>query len=119
MVRSVLRTHLQCKGPRFFLVHDLFQEQRKISLRRLEWQSGRKLYTIGCKGRKSHGYLASVQKRLGFMPAEKMKSFEPQPPSGDTSYDHVAELYDAAFADIRVRKDEWKWLNDHLPAGES
>jgi ubiquinone/menaquinone biosynthesis C-methylase UbiE len=77
-----------------------------------------RLYTIGCKGRKSHGYLASAQKRLGFMPAEKMKAFEPQPPSGDTSYDHVAELYDAAFSDIRVRQDEWKWLNDHLPAGE-
>jgi ubiquinone/menaquinone biosynthesis C-methylase UbiE len=77
-----------------------------------------RLYTIGCKGRKSHGYLASAKKRLGFMPAEKMKAFEPQPPSGDTSYDHVAELYDAAFSDIRVRQDEWKWLNDHLPAGE-
>ena len=77
-----------------------------------------KLYTIGCKGRKSHGYLASVQKRLGFMPAEEMKFFEPLPPSGDTSYDHVAELYDAAFFDIRVRQDEWKWLNDHLPTGE-
>ncbi len=77
-----------------------------------------KLYTIGCKGRKSHGYLASVQKRLGLMPAETMKAFEPQPPWGDTSYDHVAELYDAAFADIRVRQDEWTWLNDHLPTGE-
>ena len=76
------------------------------------------LYTIGCKGRKSHGYLASVKKRLGFMPAEKMKSFEPRPPSGDTSYDHVAELYDAAFSDIRVRQDEWKWLNALLPAVE-
>ena len=77
-----------------------------------------KLYTIGCKGRKSHGYLASVQKRLGFMPAEKMRAFDPQPPTGDTSYDHVAELYDAAFSDIRVRQDEWKWLNDHLPPGD-
>src|SRR5580765_4671711 len=74
-----------------------------------------KLYTIGCKGRKSHGFLASAQKRLGFMPAEEMKRFEPRPPDGDTSYDHVAELYDAAFEDIRVRKDEWKWLNEHLP----
>ncbi|MEP6787693.1 MAG: class I SAM-dependent methyltransferase [Acidobacteriota bacterium] len=73
------------------------------------------LYTIGCKGRKSHGFLASAQKRLGFMPAEEMKRFEPLPPDGDTSYDHVAELYDAAFVDIRVRKDEWKWLNEHLP----
>ena len=79
---------------------------------------GSRLYTIGCKGRKSHGLLASAQKFAGMMPAEKMKVFEPQPPSGDTSYDHVAELYDAAFSDIRVRQDEWKWLNDHLPAGE-
>ena len=76
-----------------------------------------KLYTIGCKGRKSHGYLASAQKRLGFMAAEPMKAFEPQPLAGDTSYDHVASLYDAAFADIRVRQDEWKWLNAQLPAG--
>ncbi len=76
------------------------------------------LYTIGCKGRKSHGFLASAQKRLGFMPAEEMKRFEPRPPDGDTSYDHVAELYDAAFVDIRVRKDEWKWLGEHLPKGK-
>ena len=75
-----------------------------------------KLYTIGCKGRKSHGFTASAQKRLGLMPAEEMKRFEPQPADGDTSYDHVAELYDAAFVDIRVRKDEWKWLGEHLPA---
>ncbi|MGE3466268.1 MAG: class I SAM-dependent methyltransferase [Pyrinomonadaceae bacterium] len=75
------------------------------------------IYTIGCKGRKSHGYLAAVKKRAGFMPAEAMKRFEPRPPDGDTSYDHVAKLYDAAFQDIRVRKDEWKWLNEHLLAG--
>ena len=35
------------------------------------------LYTIGCKGRKSHGLLASVQKRSGMMPAEEMKRFRP------------------------------------------
>jgi ubiquinone/menaquinone biosynthesis C-methylase UbiE len=76
------------------------------------------LYTIGCKGRKSHGVLGAAQKRLGFMPAEEMKRFEPLAPDGDTSYDHVAELYDAVFEDIRVRKDEWRWINDHLPSGE-
>ncbi|MBV9243114.1 MAG: methyltransferase domain-containing protein [Acidobacteria bacterium] len=76
------------------------------------------LYTIGCKGRKSHGLLGAAQKRLGLMPAEEMKRFEPRPPEGDTSYDHVAELYDAVFEDIRVRKDEWEWLNEHLPDGE-
>ncbi len=73
------------------------------------------LYTIGCKGRKSHGLSASAMKFAGMMPAEEMKSFKPEPPSGDTSYNHVAELYDAAFQDIRVRKDEWKWLSEHLP----
>jgi ubiquinone/menaquinone biosynthesis C-methylase UbiE len=73
------------------------------------------LYTIGCKGRKSHGLGASVMKFAGMMPAEDMKTFAPEPPSGDTSYNHVAELYDAAFQDIRVRKDEWKWINAHLP----
>jgi ubiquinone/menaquinone biosynthesis C-methylase UbiE len=76
------------------------------------------IYTIGCKGRKSHGVVASAQKRLGFMPAEEMKRFEPRSPDGDTSYDHVAELYDAAFQDIRVRRDEWDWLNARLPDGK-
>ncbi len=73
------------------------------------------LYTIGCKGRKSHGYTASIQKRLGFMPAEKIKAFEPQRVNGADTYNEVAELYDAVFTDIRVRKDEWDWLNEHLP----
>jgi len=74
-----------------------------------------RLYTIGCKGRKSHGLGASILKFSGLMPAEKMRMFEPQPPSGDTSYNRVAELYDAAFTDITVRRDEWGWLNRHLP----
>ena len=74
------------------------------------------LYTIGCKGRKSHGLGASVLKFAGLMPAEEMKSFKPEPPTGDPTYNHVAELYAAAFQDIRVRRDEWKWLNEHLPA---
>ncbi len=73
------------------------------------------LYTIGCKGRKSHGYGASIQKRLGFMPAEKIKAFEPTSVNGADTYNEVAELYDAVFTDIRVRKDEWDWLNQHLP----
>lgn len=76
------------------------------------------LFTIGCKGRKSHGVAASAQKFLGLMPAEPMRSFTPAPPDGDTSYDHVADLYDATFEDIRVRRDEWRWLNEHLPAGK-
>ncbi len=73
------------------------------------------LYTIGCKGRKSHGLGASALKFAGLMPAEKMKEFVPAPPTGDVSYNQVAGLYDEVFADIRVRRDEWKWLNEHLP----
>lgn len=73
------------------------------------------LFTIGCKGRKSHGYSATIQKRLGLMPAEKIKAFEPESVNGADTYNEVADLYDAAFTDIRVRKDEWEWLNDHLP----
>lgn len=73
------------------------------------------LYTIGCMGRKSHGLSASIKKFLGVMPAEKIKAFAPVPPSGETSYDKVAELYDDVFVDIKVRADEWKWLSEHLP----
>ena len=80
--------------------------------------SAERLYTIGCKGRKSHGLGASLLKFSGLMPAEKMKEFHPAPPTGDTSYNQVAELYDQAFADITVRKDEWEWINAHLPANE-
>ncbi|HMG34222.1 MAG TPA: class I SAM-dependent methyltransferase [Blastocatellia bacterium] len=74
-----------------------------------------KLYTIGCKGRKSHGLTASLVKFVGLMPAEEMKLFQPQLPSGDVSYNKVAELYDQTFADIKVRSDEWGWIRNHLP----
>jgi ubiquinone/menaquinone biosynthesis C-methylase UbiE len=76
------------------------------------------LYTIGCKGRRSHGLGASLVKFAGLMPAEEIKAFDPAPPTGDTSYNHVAELYDRAFADIRVRQDEWQWIGRHLPASD-
>jgi ubiquinone/menaquinone biosynthesis C-methylase UbiE len=77
-----------------------------------------KLYTIGCKGRKSHGVLASARKFAGMMPAEKMKSFEPKQVVGEDTYNEVAELYDTVFTDIRIRKDEWGWLNEHLPESQ-
>lgn len=78
--------------------------------------SAERLYTIGCKGRRSHGLGASVLKFSGLMPAEEMKVFLPVQPAGDPSYNQVAALYDEAFADIKVRKDEWEWLDRHLPA---
>jgi Methylase involved in ubiquinone/menaquinone biosynthesis len=74
-----------------------------------------KLYTIGCPGRKSHGLWASAKKFAGVMPAEKMRSFEPDDVNGADTYNKVAGLYDEVFTDIRVRRDEWEWLNTHLP----
>ena len=32
------------------------------------------------------------------------------------AYDGVAALYDRAFADIRVRRAEWRWVTEHLNA---
>jgi ubiquinone/menaquinone biosynthesis C-methylase UbiE len=62
--------------------------------------------------------LASARKFAGMMPAEKMKSFEPKQVVGEDTYNEVAELYDTVFTDIRVRKDEWGWLNEHLPESQ-
>lgn len=46
-----------------------------------------------------------------------MQRFEPEAPDGDTSYDAVADRYDAVFDDITVRREEWEWLGRHLPQG--
>lgn len=79
------------------------------------------LYCFGCPGKKSHGLLASLKKYSGTMRAEKFLKFEDKPDSIDTSYDPVAELYDETFKDIKVRRDELGWINEHLPdlAGKS
>ncbi len=37
-------------------------------------------------------------------------------PRGQPAYDAVAELYDRAFSDIRVRRVEWRWLTRQLAA---
>jgi ubiquinone/menaquinone biosynthesis C-methylase UbiE len=74
------------------------------------------LYLMGCRGKKSDGLAGSVLKYAGLLPPETMQRFLPQPVAGDATYDGVAELYDAVFADIRVRKPEWQWLSAHLPA---
>ncbi len=47
-----------------------------------------------------------------------MKSFKPSDFAEDRSYDRVAALYDEVFQDIKVRKDEWKWLKEHLPKND-
>lgn len=68
------------------------------------------LYLIGCPGRKSHGLWGALRKRLGLTVAEPLKRFCPVVVGEEATYERVAELYDEVFADIRVREDEWRWL---------
>jgi ubiquinone/menaquinone biosynthesis C-methylase UbiE len=75
------------------------------------------LWIFGMPGRKSHGALGSLRKYLGIARPEQMQRFEPAPLEGDPSYDAVAEQYDRVFADIRVRSDEWRWLDARVPDG--
>jgi ubiquinone/menaquinone biosynthesis C-methylase UbiE len=70
---------------------------------------------MGCPGKKSHGLVGSFGKHSGIISHEKMKKFVPPTEVADSTYDPVADLYDKVFEDIKVRKDEWKWLTNHLP----
>jgi SAM-dependent methyltransferase len=74
--------------------------------------SRRDLYLVATPGRKSHGIAGSLRKYTG-APVEPMTEFQPKDPDGVTSYDKVAELYDAAYVDITVREAEWAWITDH------
>ncbi len=74
------------------------------------------LYVFGCPGNKSHGRGASLRKYLGRMPAEAMRSFDPNEIEGRASYDAVADAYDRVFDDIGVRHDEVRWLEQRLDA---
>jgi ubiquinone/menaquinone biosynthesis C-methylase UbiE len=72
------------------------------------------VYAIGCMGKKSHGLIGSIKKHSGMLHLEQMRSFKPGDKLTDASYNKVAGLYDNVFKDIKVRKDEWKWMCDHL-----
>ncbi len=74
------------------------------------------LYVFGCPGNKSHGLSATMRKYTGRMPAEALRTFEPDEQGHQASYDAVAPDYDSVFADIRVRHDEVRWLRDRLAA---
>lgn len=76
------------------------------------------LYLIDAPGRKSHGPLGTVRKYLGAAAQPPVRSV-PEPDGSDGTYDAVAELYDRAYTDIRVRGAEWRWVAEraaHLRA---
>lgn len=72
------------------------------------------MYAAGCVGKKSHGWTGAIRKHSGKCRLEEMKAFLPQPPDADTTYNKVAHLYDAVFQDIKVRRDEWNWMDKHF-----
>ena len=69
------------------------------------------LYLIAAPGKKSHGWRGSVRKYLGCA-AEPLVQSRPAAKEPERCYDRVAELYDRAYADIRVRDAEWHWVAD-------
>ena len=71
------------------------------------------LYLIETVGRKTHGWSGAVRKYLGAKAVPMIESAAAEA-SRAPAYDCVAELYDLAYADIRVRKPEWAWVRDHL-----
>ncbi len=73
------------------------------------------LYLVGCRGRKSDGLVGSALKYAGLMKTEPMKRFEPEAVGNAASYDGVAPLYAEVFEDIRVRRDEWRWMMERWP----
>lgn len=72
------------------------------------------VYGVGCIGKKSHGLKGSLKKYSGNCRLEVMKSFKPIATEPDATYNRVAQLYDAVFQDIKVRKDEWQWMERHF-----
>ncbi|MDP7724119.1 methyltransferase domain-containing protein [Mycobacterium sp. TY814] len=76
------------------------------------------LYLIAAPGKKSHGWAGSVRKYLGCT-AEPMVESRPAAAQHERSYDRVAELYDRAYADIRVREAEWQWVAGRLAAAHA
>lgn len=86
---------------------------------RFQWEGpraapGAPLYVMGAPGRKSHGLTGSVLKYV-FGRSEPLQRLDPV--AADSSYDAVAEMYAAVFEDIRLRADEWAWLEARIPDG--
>ncbi|MBW0016673.1 MAG: methyltransferase domain-containing protein [Mycobacterium sp.] len=71
------------------------------------------LYMIAAPGKKSHGLRGSVRKYLGCA-AEPMLESRPAATYPERTYDRVADLYDRAYVDIRVRDAEWRWITGRV-----
>ena len=99
-------------GYHWYTAFSLDKDRFKINFKN---NPEKELYCFGCKGRKSHGYIASFKKIAGLMRAEKMVEFNPSQRKIDNTYDTVVNLYHNAFKNIKVRKDEYNWIVRKLP----
>ncbi len=77
------------------------------------------MYAVGCEGLKSHGWIGAFKKNILGLGMEELKKFEYEPEEVDRTYNNVAHLYDAVFQDIKVREDEWQWIQKHFPMNKS
>lgn len=103
-------------GYHWYTAFSLKKDRFKVDLKS---NQAADLYCFGCKGRKSHGYLATVKKFLGLMEAEPMVEFIPGQGDIDDTYNSVVDLYHNVFKNIKVRKDEYKWIVNHLPENKN
>lgn len=128
--KEALATFHSCRSARWFAPY--FSQVQQIKTLGYHWyttfsskkdtfshprllnKSG-KMYLFGSPGRKSHGLLTTIKKRLGYVKPEQLKEFVPRYEDIDTSYDNVAELYANTFNDIKVRRDEYSWIVEHFP----
>jgi len=78
------------------------------------WPVRENTYIVSCPGRKSHGLLASMLKYSQQIKLYPMMEFKPEDAPLDRTYDQVSEYYENTFEDLRVRKDEWKWLSNEI-----
>ncbi|MCU1370535.1 MAG: methyltransferase [Ilumatobacteraceae bacterium] len=102
--------HVPCSGNHGYTTVSKRKDRFAWAGRRPEQH--RDLYLVATPGKKSHGVVGSLKKYTG-APVEPMTEFLPKDPDGVTSYDKVAELYDAAYVDITVREAEWAWITEH------
>lgn len=77
------------------------------------------LFMVSLPGKKSHGILGSASKYSGLSKVWPMDSYDPHVLSAEDTYNEVADAYDKAYRDIRVREDEWHWLEQRIPEGVS
>jgi SAM-dependent methyltransferase/predicted metal-dependent enzyme (double-stranded beta helix superfamily) len=105
--------HVPCSGNHGYTTVSKRKDRFAWAGRHPEHQ--RDLYLVATPGKKSHGLVGSLKKYAG-APVEAMTEFLPKDPDGVTSYDKVAELYDAAYVDITVREAEWAWITRHADA---